>query len=382
MVLPFLIFFLTQVKGYSIEVAGGLLTLLGCGNILGSWIGGRLSDRIGAGNVLIWSFILSAASISLVPKLSTIFSIGGALFAFAVANGVFRPAYDACVVRLCPPEERSRAYAVYVVAINIGAGVAASVAGYLYSFKPGLIFYADALTSIFAAMIVFFFLDRRSGLPVAFESSANLTSHSNAPYKSTPFLMACLAVCVLDAVVRQTSSTLPLYVSANYGMTPQIFGNLLTVGYVIFAASILPVSNWVKSRNLLGVAVFGMCIVALGFGALPFGSNIAAFALLYLLMTVGQLFFYPAIMAIVMGHAAQVEGKSGTYMGFYRTTQAAAGVAAPVVGTFVYVHAAPQILWFGCAALIVLAAFALGVKRNLDNPGLAREPILVRAREK
>jgi MFS family permease len=86
---------------------------------------------------------------------------------------------------------------------------------------------------------------------------------------------------------------------------------------------------------------------------------------LYVLITLGQLFFYPAIMAIVMGQAAQNEGKNGAYMGFYRTMQAIAGIAAPAIGTFIYVRS--------CAALaasfaVILASWrAFGLRRALRN---------------
>jgi MFS family permease len=94
---------------------------------------------------------------------------------------------------------------------------------------------------------------------------------------------------------------------------------------------------------------------------------------LYVLITLGQLFFYPAIMAIVMGQAAQNEGKNGAYMGFYRTMQAIAGIAAPAIGTFIYVRAGPMTLWISCAALaasfaVILASWrAFGLRRALRN---------------
>ena len=360
MVMPFLVLYLTQVVGFSIEVAGMLLTIFGVGSILGALAGGHFSDKVGSANVLILSFLTSAATMTIIPALTDAVSVGCALAILAFANGAFRPAYDACVVRLCPQEERSRAYAVYVVAINIGAGIAASVGGQLYGFKPSMIFYVDAATSLLAATAVFLFLDRSSIQQLASNHAEKATKPSAAPYKSASFLVACLAACVLDVVGKQWSSTLPLYVSSDYGMTPQAFGTLLTIGNFAFAAAILPISNWVKSRNQLNIAVLGMCIVALGFSALPFGSGIPVLVALYMLMTLGQLFFYPAIMAIVMGQAAKSDGKSGAYMGFYRTMQAVAGVAAPMVGTLVYVQASPRILWLGCALLTVLSALTLG----------------------
>lgn len=360
MVTPFLVLYLTQVAAFPVEIAGALLTCFGIGGILGAWSGGRLSDRIGAPNVLVLSFVVSAGAMSIIPLISNVLSIGGALVVLAFASGAFRPAYDACVVNLCPEDERSRAYAVYVIAINIGAGVAAAIGGYLYAIEPRLIFYADALSSLLAAGLVFFFL-KRHPKPSRVTASENKATESPAlaAHKSVAFLIICLASCVLDIVSKQTSATFPLYVSSAYGMRPEAFGNLLTVGYITFAAAVMPVSGWVKKQNQAGTAVTGMCIVAAAFLLLPLGSGVVMLICLYLLLTVGQLLFYPAIMSIVMGEAAKNGGRSGEYMGFYRTAQSVAGVAAPSIGTLIYAQVSPAALWLFCAILTLLSAGAL-----------------------
>lgn len=59
MVTPFLVLYLTEVANFSIESAGVLLTCFGFAGIAGTWSGGRLSDRIGAQNVLVLSFLIS-----------------------------------------------------------------------------------------------------------------------------------------------------------------------------------------------------------------------------------------------------------------------------------------------------------------------------------
>jgi predicted MFS family arabinose efflux permease len=362
MVAPFLVLYLTQVMAFSVETAGVLLTCFGVGGILGAWAGGWLSDRIGSPNVLLLSFMVSAVAMSIIPLILNVFLIAGILVVLAFASGAFRPAYDACVVNLCPEAERARAYAVYVVAINIGAGIAAALGGYLYAIEPRLLFYGDALSSVLAAGLLFVFLDRRAN-----QSRSSLRDKTaprrptTAPYKSAAFLITCLASCVLDIVSKQTTVTLPLYVGSAYGMGPEGFGNLLTVGYCIFAVAVIPVSGWVKRQNQLRAAVAGMCVVAAAFFLLPIGAGVASLVGLYLLITAGQLLFYPAIMAIVMGEAAQNAERSGEYVGFYRTAQSVAGVAAPSIGTLIYAQSSPAALWFfwvhrgipGKAALIL-----------------------------
>ncbi|EJK87898.1 MFS transporter [Rhizobium sp. AP16] len=365
MVTPFLVLYLTSAVGLSIETAGIILTVFGLGSIFGAWAGGHASDRIGSENVLILSFLASAATLFLIPALGDSMSIGAAVAIMAFANGAFRPAYDACVVRLCPQDERSQAYAVYVVAINVGAGMAAAMAGHLYARQPSLIFFIDGLTSVVAAIAVLVFLDRSAPRHAAPAIKADTSKPAGLLYRNMEFLLLCLAACVLDMVGRQTSSTLPLFVKSYYGMTPEEYGNLLTLGHFVFAAAILPVSRGAKSKNHMTVVLIGMMIVAVSFGALPLGGSVTALVTLYLLLTAGQLMFYPAIMAMVMGQAARSGGKSGAYMSFYRTAQAAAGIVAPAIGTFIYVHFSPSSLWLGCSVITVLCAILLAMRLML-----------------
>lgn len=210
MVTPFLVLYLTSAVGLSIETAGIILTVFGLGSIFGAWAGGHASDRIGSENVLILSFLASAATLLLIPALGDSMSIGAAVAIMAFANGAFRPAYDACVVRLCPENERSQAYAIYVVAINVGAGMAAAMAGHLYARQPSLIFFIDGLTSAVAAIAVLVFLDRSAPRHAAPAVKADTSKPAGLPYRNMEFILLCLAACVLDMVGRQTSSTLPL----------------------------------------------------------------------------------------------------------------------------------------------------------------------------
>lgn len=376
MVTPFLVLYLTQATKFTVELAGLLLTLFGAGNIAGAWIGGRLVDRIGSANVMVLSFLISAFTMSVLPVFSHPVAIGIALIIMAFANGAFRPAYDSSVVRLCTADERSHAYAVYVVAINVGAGVAAALGGYLYSIQPSLIFYADAFSSLIAAILVLCLYDRRNiHEDIAAKSVISAVPTSSLkPYGNIAFLVICLSACVVDIVAKQSSATLPLYATSAYGMSPSDYGSLLTIGYVAFAAGMIPVATWIKTRNPLKIAIFGMLIVAAAFALLPLWSGVIVLVALYLLLTLGQLLFYPAIMAIVMGEAGKYQSSSGEYMGFYRTMQSTAGIAAPSIGTFVYAQASPAVLWYFCSFITVGAAIMLFGRRSslkVDQEALA-----------
>jgi predicted MFS family arabinose efflux permease len=69
MVLPFLVLYLTKALGYSAAGAGRILGLYGLGALAGSYLGGRLSDRISPQRVLFFSLSLGGVAFFLLGQL-------------------------------------------------------------------------------------------------------------------------------------------------------------------------------------------------------------------------------------------------------------------------------------------------------------------------
>ena len=99
MVIPFLSVYLTQVMGYSLGQAGWVMSCFGAGSVLGSYIGGQLTDRIGFYKVQFWSLLLSGlafialgyvnslpAICTMVFLTSTIADAAFAIFLQAISN--------------------------------------------------------------------------------------------------------------------------------------------------------------------------------------------------------------------------------------------------------------------------------------------------------
>ena len=59
MVIPFLSIYLTEELGFSLVQTGYVMVFFGLGSLGGSFLGGRLSDWIGAYQTMFWSLILS-----------------------------------------------------------------------------------------------------------------------------------------------------------------------------------------------------------------------------------------------------------------------------------------------------------------------------------
>ena len=67
MVLPFLGVYMTDHLGFGLETAGLVLSCFGIGSVLGSWLGGWVTDKIGEFKVQSFSLIVSVPLFCIIP---------------------------------------------------------------------------------------------------------------------------------------------------------------------------------------------------------------------------------------------------------------------------------------------------------------------------
>ena len=134
--------------------AGALLSLYGLGSIGGAYLGGWLSDRVGARRVMGGSLVLGGAGFLALAALRSPAAIGAALVYLSVAGEAFRPAVSAAIVRAAPPEARTRAYALLRLAINLGMTIGPVAAGFLAQVDYVWLFVGDGGTCLLAAAVL------------------------------------------------------------------------------------------------------------------------------------------------------------------------------------------------------------------------------------
>src|SRR5690349_9520492 len=124
MVIAFLTLYLTQELDFGIREAGYIMTFFGLGALVGSYIGGRLTDKFGSFPVQFWSLILNGIMLILMLYVQKFWMMCSAVFMMALIGEVFRPANSVAIAVYCTPETRTRSISLYRMAINLGWAVA------------------------------------------------------------------------------------------------------------------------------------------------------------------------------------------------------------------------------------------------------------------
>ncbi|MBN1996202.1 MFS transporter, partial [candidate division KSB1 bacterium] len=92
MVLLFLTLYLTKEMAFSLTAAGRVVSIWGIGALLGSYLGGWLSDRWSAYKVQIWSLLLGGLGYIILGFIRNYYGIMGALLIVGIISDAFRPA--------------------------------------------------------------------------------------------------------------------------------------------------------------------------------------------------------------------------------------------------------------------------------------------------
>ena len=74
MVIPFLSLYLTKSLQFTLNDVGWLMSAFGLGSVAGSWIGGKLTDKIGFYKVMIFSLFVSGLFFIVLQFLTTFIS--------------------------------------------------------------------------------------------------------------------------------------------------------------------------------------------------------------------------------------------------------------------------------------------------------------------
>src|SRR3954453_17585079 len=398
MVMPFLVLFLVEKRGFTKTQAGQTLALYGLAAMAASYYGGRLCDRFGPLRVMRWSLVLTGLSfwaLGLVPgrlaisAMVLVLALVGEVFrpanlsALTLASdaaertrsialmrlprhprqaggpaggGVGRPANLSALTLASDAAERTRSIALMRLAVNAGMTVGPSVGGLLAAFSYGWLFLADGATSILAAVLLFFAFPgvRTPGAPAPRPAGS---APARSPFRDLPMMAMLGLMFLLSVVVFQVISTFPLSLRDLYGFSEARIGVTLASNTVIIVLFEMVLIHSLARRDPLKVAGFGSFLFGAGLALLPFGSGLGYAVFTVAIWTVGEMLAFPLMTRAVAARAP--EDLRGTYMGLLNFSFAAGYVVAPLVGTWVYQHLGARTLWLGCGVVgvVVWAGF-------------------------
>jgi predicted MFS family arabinose efflux permease len=372
MVIPFLSVFLSQEKGYSLQGVSWIMGAFGLGSLAGSFLGGKLTDRIGFFPVMFWSLLVSGLLYIGLIWAGSYWTFLAAVFFLSTVADSFRPASMASIAAYSRPVNRTRSISLIRLAINLGFSAGPAIGGLLASTVGyDALFWTDGLTCILAALLFHFFLPRRwesEEEEHPYESGSTAKLPLNLPPHRNPHYLVFLVSTLLTLVVfMQLFVTVPVYFKAHFGLSEFWIGLLLSLnGLIVFTLEMPIIFKLERHPNKLKLVRIGAVLI--GFSYLlyllfPFWAGIT---IVYMLaISLGEILHLP----MASTHALGLSGPRtrGQYMGLFSMSGSVAHLIAPVLGLQVAGRAGYPALWW-----VVLALSVLGLAGYvaLDRRGL------------
>jgi predicted MFS family arabinose efflux permease len=350
MVMPFLVLFLIEKRGFTTTQAGQTLALYGLGAMVSSYFGGKLCDRFSPLLIMKISLIGMGLTFLVLGHLQGRLAISAMIVVLSLVGEVFRPANFSALAAASGPGERARSFALLRLAVNAGMSVGPTVGGFLAAIDYSWLFVADGITSILAAGLLFVAFPGRLDAPPTVHPPA--TVRAGSPFRDRPVMAILAMMFVLNVVTFQVVGTFPLSLRDLYGFSKGWIGITLAVNTVIIILFEMVLIHSLSRRNPVKVAGVGAFLLCGGLALLPFGSSFGYALFTVVIWTMGEMLSFPLLTSAVADRAP--EATRGAYMGLLNFSIASSFVVAPLVGTWVYQNLGPRTLWLGCGAVGLL----------------------------
>jgi len=357
MVLPFLSKYLKEDLQFSYSEVGWIMVSFGVGSMLGSWLGGKLSDKIGFYKIMIFSLFTSGLMFFGLQYISSFVGLCIAMFMIMVVADMFRPAMFVSLGAYAKPENRTRALTLVRLAINLGFAAGPALGGLIImSIGYKGLFWADGATCILAILIFWILVKEKKKSPyLDKEHPSEVLTHS--VFKDKPFWIF-LATCVITGILFfQLFTTIPLYHKEQFNLTEFQTGLLLTMNGVLVFFLEMPIVSYIERKKINKVKVVSVGCLAMAISLFLMLINVWAGILIIMMvfMTFAEMFAFPFSNSFAMSRAPK--GHEGRYMAIFTMSFSMAHILSAKIGMEIIAYFGYQANWFFMGMLGLVGVF-------------------------
>lgn len=332
MVLPFLSKYLKEDLGFSYGQVGWIMVCFGSGSIIGSWLGGKLSDKIGFYRIMIFSLFTTGILMFFIQYITSFVGLCIGMFILMIIADMFRPAMFVSLGAYAKPENRTRALTLVRLAINLGFAAGPALGGLIImSIGYRGLFWIDGFTCIFAIFIFWLKVKEKKKSPFIDKKHPDeVLTHS--VFKDKPFWLFLFTCLVSGILFFQVFTTIPLYHKEQFNLTELQTGLLLTMnGLMIFFLE-MPLVSYVERNKISKVKVVtvGCLLMAISLFLMEINTWAGILIIMMLFMTVGEMFAFPFSNSVALSRAPK--GHEGRYMAIYTMSFSLAHILSAKVG--------------------------------------------------
>lgn len=316
MVLPFLTLYLNKHLHFTLSEVGWIMSIFGIGSLVGSYLGGKLTDKIGFYQVMFWSLFISGLMLIALQFITSFWGFSIAIFLTMMIADTFRPAMFVAVKAYSKPENQTRTLTLVRLAINLGFTIGPFLGGIiiaLISYKG--LFWVDGLTCIIAILVFRRVLKNKSISKKSVIADSEIIPVS--VLKDKPFWVFLVIVFIMAVIFFQLFTTLPIFYRDIYGLTELQIGLLMALnGGVIFIFE-MPLIHQLERSSIerVRLIMIGLLLFSVSFFMLITTQWIGILIISMLVISFGEMLGFPFTNSFAISRAPK--GKEGKFMALY-----------------------------------------------------------------
>lgn len=365
MVLPFLSKYLKEDLHFSYGEVGWIMVCFGTGSMLGSWLGGKLADKIGFYKVMVFSLFTSGLLFFVIQFVTSFWGLCFSMFAIMTIADMFRPAMFVSLGAYAKPENRTRALTLVRLAVNLGFAAGPAMGGLIImgiGYKG--LFWVDGSSCIISILIFWMLVKEKKKSPYSDkEHPGEILTES--VFRDKPFWVFLFVSFVTAMIFFQLFTTLPLYHHDQYGLTEFQTGLFMTLnGLMIFFLE-MPIVSYFERKKVdkIRIVLWGSLLMAISYYILLFNIWAGVLVISILFITVGEMFAFPFSNSFAMSRAPK--GHEGRYMALYTMSFSLAHIMSSKMGMEIIGHFGYQVNWIVMGTFGILAVFAAVYLRKM-----------------
>jgi predicted MFS family arabinose efflux permease len=346
MVLPFLSKYLKEDLHFSYSEVGWIMVCFGTGSMLGSWLGGKLSDKIGFYKIMIFSLLTSGLLFFVIQYVTSYVGLCFCMFLIMTVADMYRPAMFVSIGAYAKPENRTRALTLVRLAINLGFAAGPALGG-LIIMNIGYrgLFWVDGTTCIVAILIFWLKVKEKKKSPfIDKEHPSDVLTHS--VFKDKPFWIF-LTMCLITGVLFfQLFTTIPLYHREQFDLSEFQTGLLLTLNGILIFFCEMAFVGYVerKKLNKVKIVTYGSLLMAISMFLMLINMWAGILIIMMLFMTFAEMFAFPFSNSVALSRAPK--GHEGRYMAIYTMSFSLAHILSAKIGMEIIQYYGYQANWF------------------------------------
>jgi MFS family permease len=370
---PFEGIYMHRYLGASMSVVGVVFGLVPVAVMPVQFLGGQLTDRLGRRVVIMLAVTMGVVWFVGFAYVTSVWQVA-VLVAVESAFGwpLFQTACNAMIADLLPPGQRSEAFSVNRVAMNVGVVLGPAAAGLALGWGVTFRQLFLAAGAGCALMVVMMFVWIRESRPA---SAAAPQLHKDAAGRSgyrivlhdKAFLVFCLVAVLPLFCIGNFGSIYSVYITDYLGIPYGEWGALLALNALVVAVVQYPLVRATRFRNRMILLAISTALLATGLGGSAFAWSLWSLVLLIVVMSVGETLLAPVAAAEVSDMAP--EAVRGRYMGVWTICWNGGAALGPAFGgwamdTFGGRQAFAILLVIGLVGAVLFLTLAPGWRRR------------------